>query len=136
LAIKLARSPGSRLALGLGLAAFASILGIFLSGSGHGWNTPLFVSVILWVVAPATFYLVSESPSPRLFLYTLAVIALIADFILIKGTIVEAEVLPHYVQINGAIGLIIIAAWLFLWLLWQILVARALIAAHADQSRA
>ena len=136
MAIKLARTPGSRIALGIAFAAIASILSVFLSGGGHGWNTPFLVSVILWVVAPVTVYVIYQSPPPRVLLYILAGIALIADFILVKGTIVEADVLPRYVQVNGASGLIIMAAWAFLWALWQVLVVRGLIAPQAEPSDA
>lgn len=126
--IRLARSPRSRVALGIAFAAVGSLLAVFLSGAGHGWNSPLLVSVILWVVAPVTFFVTSQCSPPRSLLYILAVIALIADFILVQGTIVEADVLPRYVEVNGAPGMIIMAAWAFLWALWQVLVVRALIA--------
>jgi len=131
LAIKLGRSPGSRVARGLGLAAVAQFLSIFLSGAGHGWNTPLFVSVVLWVVAPVSLYLLGERQRPRLLLWVLVLIGLGADAILIKGTVAEARVFPLYLQVNGAAGLATIAAWLFLWLLWQALVVRALVAGPA-----
>ena len=106
-------------------------LSIFLSGAGHGWNTPLVVSVILWVIAPISLYLVAERPPQRVLLLVLVLIGLGADAILIKGTIAEADVFPLYLQVNGSAGLAIIAAWLFLWLLWQALVARALVAGRA-----
>jgi hypothetical protein len=134
MAIKLARTSGSRVALGLGFAAVACTLGLFLSGGGHGWNTPLLVSVILWVVAPVTLYVINQSEPPRPLLYILVAIALIADFILIKGTIIEAEVLPRYAEVNGASGLIVMATWTFLWALWQVLVVRALLTSRAEAS--
>jgi hypothetical protein len=130
--IRLGRSPGSSVALGLGLAAVGTILGIFLSGSGHGWNTPLFVSVILWVIFPATLYLIQAHPPQRMLLFALAAIALIADFVLVKGTIAEASVFPLYLQVNGIAGVVIIAAWVALWLLWQLLLIRALVGGPAD----
>ena len=128
MAIRLARTPGSRIVLGLGLAAVAGILSVFLSGAGHGWNTPLLVSVILWVILPVTLYIIGQRQ--RSLLLGLLVIALGADFILMRGTIAEARVLPHYVEVNGAAGIAIIAAWLAIWLLWQALVVRALFAAR------
>jgi len=128
MAIRLARTPGSRIVLGLGLAAVAGILSVFLSGAGHGWNTPLLVSVILWVILPVTLYIIGQRQ--RSLLLGLLVIALGADFILVRGTIAEARVLPHYVEVNGAAGIAIIAAWLAIWLLWQALVVRALFAAR------
>ena len=131
MAIKLPQSPGGRLALGLGLAALAQSLTIFLSGSGEGWNTPMFVSVILWVIAPFSLYAVGQRPAPSALLIALALIGLGADAILIKGTVAEANVFPMYLHVNGAAGLAIIAAWLFLWLLWQVLVSRALVAGRA-----
>jgi len=134
MAIRLGRTPGSRIMLGLGLAAVETFLAVFLSGAGHGWNSPLLVSVILWIVAPATLYVTQQNPPPRSLLFILAGIALIADFILVKGTIVEAAALPRYLEVNGAAGMIIMAAWLFLWALWQVLVVRALFAGRADPS--
>jgi len=128
MAIRLARTPGSRIVLGLGLAAVAGILSVFLSGAGHGWNTPLLVSVILWVILPLTLYIIGQRQ--RSLLLGLLVIALGADFILVRGTIAEARVLPHYVEVNGAAGIAIIAAWLAIWILWQALVVRALFAAR------
>jgi len=128
MAIRLARTPGSRIVLGLGLAAVAGILSVFLSGAGHGWNTPLLVSVILWVILPVTLYIIGQRQ--RSLLLGLLIIALGADFILMRGTIAEARVLPHYVEVNGAAGIAIIAAWLAIWLLWQALVVRALFAAR------
>ena len=128
MAIRLARTPGSRIVLGLGLAAVAGILSVFLSGAGHGWNTPLLVSVILWVILPLTLYIIGQRQ--RSLLLGLLVIALGADFILVRGTIAEARVLPHYVEVNGAAGVAIIAAWLAIWILWQALVVRALFAAR------
>jgi hypothetical protein len=130
--IRLGRTPGSSVALGLGLAAIGTILGIFLSGSGEGWNTPLFVSMILWVIFPATLYLIQAQPPQRMLLFALAAIALIADFVLIKGTIAEARVFPLYLQVNRVAGVAIIAAWVALWLLWQLLVVRALMTRPAD----
>ena len=76
----------------------------------------------------------TRTPQGRVALgIAIAAIALVADFILIKGTIAEARVFPLYLQVNGAAGVGIIAAWLFLWLLWQALVVRALV---ANRSRA
>jgi len=133
LAIRLAQSPYGRLAFGLGLAALTQSLTIFLSGSGHGWNTPLFVSVILWVIAPVSLYAVGQRPPSRLLLVALALIGLGADAILIKGTVAEANVFPLYLHVNGVAGLAMIAAWLVLWLLWQVLVMRALVATRKFQ---
>jgi len=130
--IKLARTPGSRIALGLGLAAVAGLLSAFLSGAGHGWNTPLLVSLILWIVAPVTLFVINQSPPPRILLYILAAIALIADFVVIKGTVAEARVFPLYIQVNGVAGIAIIASWITFCLLWQLLVARALVSRRAS----
>ena len=134
MAIRLTRTPQGRVALGIAIAAVAGLLSLFLSGAGHGWNSPLLVSVILWVIAPVTLYTVAQNPPPRGLLYALAVIGLVADFILIKGTIAEASVFPLYQQVNGAAGVGIIAAWLFLWLMWQALVVHALVMTRATDA--
>jgi hypothetical protein len=134
MAIRLARTPGSRIVLGLGLAAVAGILSVFLSGAGHGWNTPLLVSMILWVILPVTLYIIGLPQRPLLL--ALLFIGLIADFILIKGTIAEAGALVLYTRVNGAAGIAIIAAWLAIWLLWQALVLRALLIARRTSTNA
>ena len=64
----------------------------------------------------------------------LAVIGPVPDFFLIKGTIAEASVFPLYLQVNGAAGVGIIAAWLFLWLMWQALVVHSLVANRSHAS--
>ena len=136
MAIRLPQSDGSRVALGLGLAAVAQLLSFLLSGAGHGWNTPLLVSMVLWVVAPVTLYVVRQSPSPRAVLITLALIGLGADAVLIKGTVREARVFPLYLQVNGAAGVLIIAAWLLLWLFWQAIVVHAAFPHRSDKADA
>lgn len=88
--------------------------------------------MILWVSFPARLYLIHARPSPRMLLLSLTAIGLGADFILVKGTIAEAGVFPLYIQVNGAAGLAIIAAWVGLWLLWQILVIGALVGRRAN----
>jgi hypothetical protein len=128
LAIKFARSPRSRIVLGLGLAALAQLLAAFLAGAGHGWVTPLFLSVILWVILPVTLYVLQQDDRRAVaVLWAVALIAIGADALLISGTIGEGRILSLYVEVNGAAGLLIIALWLTLWFFWQAMVVRALI---------
>ena len=100
-----------------------------LAGAGHGWVTPFFLSVALWVMIPLTLYATQQGDRRvRLVLWVIAIIAVGADALLIKGTIAEAAALLFYVKVNGASGVAIIALWLGLWLSWQALLLRALVA--------
>ena len=87
------------------------------------------MSVALWVLLPLTLYIVPQNDRrARLVLMDIAIIAAGADFLLIKGTIREGDVLRSYVQVNGAVGLLIIGLWLCLWCFWQAMLVRALVA--------
>jgi hypothetical protein len=106
----------------------AQLLSLFLAGAGHGWTTPFLVSVGLWVLLPAALFSVRLDPrSARLILLTLLLIGLGADFLLVRGTLAEWGILPVYLQVNGASGLLIILLWLAIWFGWQIMTLRALI---------
>ena len=121
--------------LGLGLAAVAQLLSLFLAGAGHGWVTPLFVSVILWVILPVTLYVLRQDDRrAAAVLWAIALIALGANALLIRGTMAERSSLSLYVGVNGASGLVIIALWLTLWLFWQAMVLRALIKRYRASS--
>jgi hypothetical protein len=125
---KLAQSQGSRIALGVGLAAFAQFLALFLSGSGEGWNAPFSLSISLWFLMPLSFALAwPSSPTSRSTLAILALIALAADALLIEQSAGEASYIRRYIDVNGAIGTTFVVLWLFLWLCWQVLLLYSLI---------
>lgn len=117
--------------LGLALAALAQLLGLFLASAGHGWVAPLYISVLLWVLLPVTLSvawpLEPVTRGSQANLLVLAVIGLGADAVLIDRTIDEAGHLAHYVEINGAVGLLLIGIWLCLWLSWQAMICWALV---------
>jgi hypothetical protein len=111
---------------------FAQFLALLLSGAGHGWTTPFFVTLSLWVLFPATFVVATtDGPQTLRAMIVLAVIALGADALLINGTLAEREILPLYVQVNGAVGLSIIGLWLAIWLFWQGVLVKAMLKATA-----
>lgn len=124
--------PHARAALGFGVAALAQLLGTALAGAGHGWVAPLFLSVALWVLAPLALWLAwpvdKSRGSDRSALFGLAALAVGADAALIDLTIGEVDHLRFYVEVNGAMGLLIIGLWLCLWFGWQLLIFYALAA--------
>ena len=125
---RLTQSPGTRLILGIAIAAFAQLLSLFLGGAGHGWLTPLPASILLWVLTPAAFILAwSAERSGLRMMLPLIVIAVVSDAWLVKSTIDEENALPFYLQVNGIAGLLIVGLWVASWLFWQVLVLRALL---------
>jgi len=134
LTIKSNWSPGKRMGLGLAAALLAQLLALFLAGAGHGWVSPTWASILLWIAFPAAFALAwpgnveaMQLSETRPLLLSMAVIGLLADAWLIKSTIDEVGHLLRYLQINGAVGYAIAGSWLTLWLICQVLVARALL---------
>ena len=114
--------------LGFGVAALALLLSFLLAGAGHGWVTPLRASLLLWVLTPCAFLFAwpAESPSPKILLPMLLA-AVIADTWLVMKTIEEDNALPHYLEINGTAGFVIVGLWIGLWLFWQGVVLKALL---------
>jgi len=114
--------------LGLALAGLAQLLGFLLAGSGHGWVAPFFLSVALWAFIPASLSIAWPiGRSNRQVLLGILVVALGADALLISRTIDEGNALPFYIEVNGAVGLLIVGLWLALWLFWQAMLLYALV---------
>lgn len=119
---------GSRVALGFGLAALAQLLSLILAGAGHGWVTAFFLSFALWVLFPVTLYLASlRGGVARIMLFVLALIAIVADMLLIRGTLGERDTLLAMIKVNGALGLLFVVLWVMLWSTWQVVTVRALV---------
>jgi len=108
--------PARRLILGLILAAVAQFLGLLLAGAGHGWTSPFFASVLLWILIPTTLLAVRRS---RPLTLGMAAVALAADAWLIMRTIDEGNALRHYLDVNGFVGFVLVGGWIGLWFSWQ-----------------
>lgn len=131
---RLARSPSLQLGVGLAIAAFAQLLSLFLAGAGHGWVTPLFASLLLWVMTPVTLMLAWPGNRAKWKeLLPLLLIALIANAWLIRSTIEEQGHLAHYLEVNGLIGFLIVALWVGSWLFWQGAVVASLFVRKVEQ---
>ena len=116
------------LILGLILAAIAQFLAMLLAGAGHGWVSPLLFSVALWIFIPSTLLAMRQVDNgSRNLMLGMAAVALAADVWLIIRSMDESRYIRLYVDVNGALGLIIILLWLGLWLFWQGLLVRALL---------
>lgn len=122
-------TTGRRIALGLLLAFFAQFLGFLLAGAGHGWVAPLFISIVLWVLWPMTLAVAWPIGSrSRMASVTMLAAALSADLWLVSKSIGEADYISRYVEVNGALGLLIIIFWLCLWTVWQAILVWSLVA--------
>ena len=122
-------TTGGRIALGVLLAFIAQFLAFLLAGAGHGWVAPLFISIMLWVLLPASLAIAWPiGRGSRLALSAILVAALAADAWLISRSIGEARYISHYVDVNGAVGWLIIGLWLGLWAFWQAILVWSLAA--------
>ena len=131
---RLAESPARQIGTGLAIAAFAQLLSLFLAGAGHGWVTPLGASLILWAMTPvALMVALPGRRAGRATLLPMLLVALLADAWLARGTLAEQDRLAHYLQVNGLVGLLIVALWIGSWLFWQGLVAAALLSGKAGR---
>jgi hypothetical protein len=126
--MSLPRSENGRILTGVGLAAAAQAIALFLSGSGEGWNAPMWCSFGLWLIYPITLMGAPRRAEGDLSLVVFAALAApAADYFLVRSTLREWAHLRAYVHINRLLGLAFIGAWLFLWSYWQYLALRSLI---------
>lgn len=118
--------------LGLAVAGAAQLLAFALVGAGHGWVSPFFASLILFMTLPFALIRladrVSLSPIPEAILLG---IALIADIWLIAATIGEARNFQHMLETYPAFVL----GWIAIWLSWQALASAALLSRLALRRR-
>jgi uncharacterized membrane protein len=120
-----------RFALGIGLAALAQMLAFFSLGAGHGWKTPTFVSFALWVLIPLALLALRDRAKSRGLLIMILFTGLVADAVLVRGSLSEDFAMRSYLKFTGSFGWTNFALWLGLLLFWQILAARRLLGARA-----
>jgi len=116
------------------LAALAHFIAFFLAGVGHGWTTPLFVSFALWVLIPVTLCALPGGPRSRFLLIATLLAGLVADVMLVRGTLGEDQALRSYLRFTGSAGWTTVGLWLGLLLFWQILAARRLMAGRTGDA--
>jgi len=127
----IAQSLGGKIALGFGWAAVTLLVAMLLAGAGHGWNTPFLVSNVFWGVYPITLYAGQDHIRYRkVVLLNLVVSAIVGDAWLIIGTMREASYLAASLRVNGIVEFLTAAAWSALWVAWQVILVRALLAAR------
>lgn len=137
MAIRIAQSPGGRIALGFAIAAVCQFLSLLLAGAGHGWVTPFFLSMPLWIAVPATFYLTRRrGRGPTIILAAIILTAVGLDALLVRGTLHEQETLLALIRVNGFLGGFFVGLWLALWFTWQAVAAHGLLRAPADRANA
>jgi hypothetical protein len=102
---------------GLLIAAFALMVAFGLAGGGHGWVTPMFFSLALFLAYPAALVRLTAT-GPRWVSVDLVIVAVggIADVALFLATIQEGT--QYFWRVFNSFALIPIL-WLALWFGWQ-----------------
>lgn len=118
--------------LGLAIAAMAQFIAFALVGAGHGWVSPFFASLILFLMWPFALVRLADraslSPIPEAILLG---IAAIADLWLIAATVGEARYFQHMLASYPAFVL----GWIGIWLGWQVVAFAALLSRMALRRR-
>jgi hypothetical protein len=108
---------------GLAVAALAQMMGLLITGAGHGWGQPLRFSPALFFAYPLVFL---RLRAPGTLVWTdvaLLVAAGVLDMLLIRAT--QAEGTEYFHRVMGMPP--IPHLWLALWLLWQALTVKILV---------
>jgi hypothetical protein len=104
---------------GLALAALAQYLALAMAGGGHGWVAPLFYSMLLFIVYPVAFLSRTDTAHPSIAIDVgLLVVAGAADLLLLVQTVTQEG---RYFMLVAEMGGPLMAFWLVLWCLWQML---------------
>jgi hypothetical protein len=105
------------LGAGLLIAAFASMLALGMAGAGHGWVTPFFFSMGLFLAYPAVLLRLAAI-GPKWFVVDLVIVGLagIADLALFVATLREGT--EYFWRVVDAFAWAPIL-WLLLWFAWQ-----------------
>ena len=109
-----------RLGVSLGLlVAFAGqLIALALAGAGHGWITPFWASIVLWIAYPLALLRVGKLP--------LVVMAIAGDAMLMTQT--AREGIEYFWKVVRFDGWAVVVLWLAIWLGWQMIVVASLTA--------
>lgn len=119
------RSLGFLAVLGNGVACTA--LSLFLTGAGHGWNSPLVVSWISLVACPGVVAMSNmRGRSARIVAVCAIAIAVCADIMIWRSEYADADGFEHV----WSVGRPFVIGWMASWFSWQI--AAALLALRRD----
>lgn len=117
--------------VGLLIAAFARMVAVGMVGGGHGWVTPMFFSLALFLAYPVALLRLTAT-GPRWVVVDLVIVGLagLADVALLLATIQEG--MEYFWRVLGSFALIPIL-WLAIWFAWQ---AMALYCLRRDRAPA
>jgi hypothetical protein len=103
--------------VGLLIAAFGLMVAVGMVGGGHGWVTPMYFSLALFLAYPVVLVRLTAT-GPRWVVVDLVIvgIAAITDFALCFATIQEG--MEYFWRVFGGFALIPIL-WLAIWFAWQ-----------------
>jgi hypothetical protein len=113
---------------GIAIAAVAQFIAFMLTGAGHGWITPFWFSLSLWLLLPLVLVRLRgraiSGAGSLLRNASLLPLALALDLALIVATFVEGsdQIIsgPHYFMKVTAAGPMLVVTWIMLWLSWQV----------------
>jgi len=110
---------------GLLIAFVGQFLALGMAGAGHGWITPFWVSLILWVAYPKVLVRSFRVPDQRTMGVELVTLfaALAGDAILVLMTLEEGvEYFEKIVRIEESVSAVLwIGSWIAIWLGWQLI---------------
>lgn len=110
---------------GILIASAGQFFALMLAGGGHGWNTPFWVGLVLWLAYPATL-MPMRSGTRHSFDRALLILAALADISLVAFTLFEG--MEYFVRMVRFAGVWwVICVWALIWFGWQIVVATRLI---------
>lgn len=123
---------------GLVIALIGHSLALGLAGGGHGWNSPAFLSFVLWLAYPTVLihFLALRDPSRATTDFAILFAALGTDAALVLMTLAEGmEYIARLVRVNGALtSTIWIGGWLLIWFGWQLIAVLNLLRARAART--
>lgn len=108
---------------GLVLAAFAQMLGLLITGAGHGWAQPFRFSPALFLAYPIVFVRLRAPGTLSWMDVALLGAAGVLDMLLVHQTRIEGTEYFRRVMALPPIPHL----WLLLWLLWQALTVKILV---------
>ena len=122
------RSPGAIVfaavalgLIGLVMAILGWIVAMAQAGAGHGWISPIYVSLAMFPLWPLVLVRIATNGTGIAIDRAILIIALVLDLLLILMTLSEGT---HYFL--RALGDGVVYIWLVFWLGWQFLAVAAL----------
>jgi hypothetical protein len=118
--------------LGLFIAFIGHFIALGLAGAGHGWVTPLWISIVLWGVYPLTTVRALRHPSFGVD-SLLVFLAIALDAALVVLTVREGT--EYFWRAVKFIEWWFFGLWIAIWFAWQLIAIINLVSALSPSRR-